>query len=62
MALNDYEINTYLNIPIECEDEYADGFDLSDDEEINEVNNKYKFYIGPHIFAIIIFIGNYNSS
>lgn len=62
MALNDYEIETFLNIPIESEDEYADGFELSDDENINEVNNKYTFYIGAHIFAIIIFIGNCNSS
>lgn len=36
MALNDYEIETFLNIPIESEDEYADGFELSDDEDINE--------------------------
>ena len=41
MALNDYEIETFLNIPIESEDEYADGFELSDDEDINEVNNKF---------------------
>lgn len=61
MALNDYEIETFLNIPIESEDEYADGFELRDDEDINDVNNKYTFYNGPHI-AIIIFIGNCNSS
>ncbi|KAL4126036.1 hypothetical protein QTP88_010268 [Uroleucon formosanum] len=36
MALNDYEIETLLNIPIESEDEYADGFELSGDENINE--------------------------
>ncbi|KAF0770169.1 piggyBac transposable element-derived protein 3-like [Aphis craccivora] len=36
MALNDNEIETFLNIPIDSEDEYADGFELSDDEDINE--------------------------
>lgn len=49
MALNDYEIETFLNIPIESEDEYADGFELSDDEDINEVNNKkYILYWTAH--------------
>lgn len=54
MALNDNEIETFLNIPIDSEDEYADGFELSDDEDINEVNNNYKLFIELYYFC------NYN--
>lgn len=33
MSIDNIEIKTFLNIPLDHEDEYADGFELSDDED-----------------------------